>query len=221
MSVALRVNVITSCTGRKIVLAPGVTTPAERLYCGQHHLRLMRGVERLRGAGATVDLWVVSAGHGLVHGSTPLSPYEQTFQGQRASERNAMSIQLGIPAAIRSVLASTADLTIVLLGEDYLQACGLDDDVQLGTPTLVFAATSATLTLRRIAGLRVVALSVEHTRQFAAGLVALKGEIGGRLLAALADGVVSIDDLLREDPLEALAAFSGERQAAAATATLF
>lgn len=221
MSDDLRVNVITSCTGRKIVLAPGDTTPAERLYCGQHHLRLMRGVERMRGAGATVDLWIVSAGHGLVHGSTPLSPYEQTFQGRPASERNAMSIQLGIPSAIRPVLASTADLTIVLLGEDYLQACGLDDDVQLGAPTVVFAAASATLALRRIAGLRVVALSVEHTRQFAAGLVALKGEIGGRLLAALGDGAVSIDDLRDGDPLEALAAFSGERQAAAATATLF
>lgn len=221
MSVALRVNVVTSCTGRKIALASHVTTPAERLYCGQHHLRLMRGVERLRGVGATVDLRIVSAGHGLVHGSTPLSPYEQTFQGRRASERNAMSIELGIPAAVRSVLASSADLTIVLLGDDYLQACGLDDEVQLGAPTLVFAAASATLALRRIPGLRVVALSVEHTRQFAAGLVALKGEVGGRLLAALADGAISIADLLDGDPLATLAAFSGERQAAAATARLF
>src|SRR5687768_14802066 len=125
MNDALRVNVITSCTGRKLALAPGDTAPAERLYCGQHHVRLMRGVEYLRGAGATVDVWIVSAGHGLVHGAEPLATYEKTFQGRRRLERHAMASQLGIPQAIGAVLASRADLTIVLLGDDYLQACQL------------------------------------------------------------------------------------------------
>ena len=72
-----------------------------------------------------------------------------------------------------------------------------------------------------IPGLHVVALGVEHTRQFAAGLVALKGEVGGRLLAALADGTVSIDDVLTENPLPRLAALSGRSEATDATATLF
>lgn len=221
MTDALRVNVVTSCTGRKIALAPGEKAAAERLYGGQHHLRLMRGVEQLRGTGARVDLWIVSAGHGLVHGSTPLAPYERTFQGRRATERNAMSSELGIPTAIRTVLATNADLAIVLLGEDYLQACQLGDDIAPGSPTLVFAAASASLALRHIAGVRIVTLSVEHTQQFGAGLVALKGEVGGRLLGALADGTVSIDDLAGEDPLAALAAFRGPGAAAEATATLF
>ena len=48
MTVALRVNVITSCTGRKVTLSRGEKVAAERLYCGQQHLRLMRGVDRLR-----------------------------------------------------------------------------------------------------------------------------------------------------------------------------
>lgn len=218
---ALRVNVITSCTGRKVALAPGATTPAERLYCGQHHVRLMRGVDYLRAAGATVDVWIVSAGHGLVHGTELLAPYEKTFQGRPTSERNAMASQLGIPRAIRAVLASRADLTIVLLGDDYLHACQLAGPVEQGAPTLVFASASASLAMSAIPGLHVVAVGVEHTRQFAAGLVALKGEVGGRLLAALADDAVSIDDVLTENPLPRLAAFSGRSEATDATATLF
>ena len=221
MNAALRVHVITSCTGRKVALAPGDTAPAERLYCGQHHVRLMRGVDYLRRAGATVDVWIVSAGHGLVHGTDRLAPYERTFQGRRRIERDSMAIQLGIPQAISAVLACRADLTIVLLGEDYLQACQLERPVEQGSPTLVFASASASLAMGAIPGLHFVALGIEDTRQFAAGLVALKGEVGGRLLAALADGDVSIDDVLAENPLPRLAAFSGHSTATGAIATLF
>jgi hypothetical protein len=221
MTDALRVNVITSCTGRKLALAPGDTAPAERLYCGQHHIRLMRGVDYLRATGATVNVWIVSAGHGLVHGTEPLAPYEKTFQGRGTVERNAMASQLGIPQAVRAVLAHRANLTVVLLGEDYLHACQIHGPVEQGAPTLVFASASASLALSAIPGLHVVALGVEHTRQFAAGLVALKGEVGGRLLAALADGAVSVGDVLTENALPRLAAVSGQSEAADATATLF
>lgn len=221
MSAALRVHVITSCTGCKVALARGETVPAERLYRGQHHVRLMRGVDHLRGAGATVDVWIVSAGHGLVHGAELLATYEKTFQGRPRIERNAMASQLGIPRTIRAVLAAKADLTLVLLGDDYLHACQLACPVDQGAPTLVFASASASLAMSAIPGLHVVALGVEHTRQFAAGLVALKGEVGGRLLAALADGAVSVDDVLTETPLPRLAAVNGRSEAIDATGTLF
>lgn len=221
MNEGLRVDVITSCTGRKVALAPGDTVPAERLYCGQQHVRLMRGVDYLRGAGATVDVWIVSAGHGLVHGTEQLVSYERTFQGRRTIDRNAMASQLGIPRAIKAVLARRASLTVVLLGADYLHACQLAGPVEQGAPTLVFASASASLAMSAIPGLHVVALGVEHTRQFAAGLVALKGEVGGRLLAALADGSVSIDDVLTANLLPRLAAVSGQSEATVTTATLF
>jgi hypothetical protein len=221
MNDALRVNVITSCTGRKVALAPGDTVPAERLYCGQQHVRLMRGVDYLRGAGATVDVWIVSAGHGLVHGTERLASYERTFQGRRTTELNAMASQLGIPRAIKAVLACRASLTVVLLGADYLHACQLDGPLEQGAPTLVFASASTSLAMSGSPGLHVVSLGVEHTRQFAAGLVSLKGEVGGRLLAALADGAVSITDVLAENPLPVLAAFSAQSETADSSATLF
>jgi hypothetical protein len=220
MTDAPRVNVITSCTGRKVMATRGETVPAERLYSGQQHLRLMRGVDRLRGSGAGVDVWIVSAGHGLVRGHSMLPPYDKTFQGQRASERRRMSDDLGIPSAIRDVLALSADLTVVLLGDTYLEACRLDGDLTLGSPTLVFASASTSLAVRAAAGLRVVPLRVAHTRRFNAGFVALKGEIGGRLLGGLAQGM-SVNDLLSGDPLRKLDALEWSSEPALATATLF
>jgi hypothetical protein len=216
----LHVKVITSCTGQKVALAPSQSVAAERLYRGQQHLRLMSGADILRDTGATVDVWIVSAGHGLVHGRQMLSAYEQTFQGRGAGERRRMADELDIPSQIRTVLSQQADLTIVLLGEAYLDACGLDDDLALGSPTLVFASASASLAVRAAPGMRVVGLRVEDTRRFGAGFVALKGEIGGRLLAHIATGG-SIGQLLRRDPLSQLASFRWAAPSHLATAALF
>ena len=205
MNDALRVNVITSCTGRKVALAPGDTAPAERLYCGQHHVRLMRGVDYLRGAGATVDR-VDRVGRPWTRARQPTAwPHmSRPFKaGERSSATRWPANSASRERSERSWRPGP-DLTVVLLGEDYLQACQPRRcPVEQGAPTLVFALSVGLPAMSAIAGLHVVALGVEHTRQFAAGLVALKGEVGGRLLAALADGAVSIDDVLAENPLPA------------------
>src|SRR4051812_23803715 len=53
--------------------------PAEEMYTGQQHLRLMRGIEALRVCSVYhIDLQIVSAGYGLITGDTPVAPYECT-----------------------------------------------------------------------------------------------------------------------------------------------
>lgn len=50
-------------------------TPAEDLYSGQQHVRLMRGIHGYQSANgnkADVDLWILSAGYGLVPGDQNL-----------------------------------------------------------------------------------------------------------------------------------------------------
>jgi hypothetical protein len=87
----VRVVIITSCTGEKVVhheraltledfqkgaahiaaredeLA-NLRTPAEELYSGQQHVRLMRGLRTFRSqcndTSSAVDLWILSAGYG-------------------------------------------------------------------------------------------------------------------------------------------------------------
>src|SRR4051812_49763525 len=109
-----RIHVLTSCTGTKVSSRRAV--PAEELYGGQHHVRLMRGVGVARDQGLEVDLSIVSAGHGIVSGSERLMPYEQTFQGRSGGDRRELARTLAIPRGVRRVLSRPADLHLVLLG---------------------------------------------------------------------------------------------------------
>jgi hypothetical protein len=208
----MRVLVLTSCTGEKAVRhekaltlkdfeqGPAhisareselshLLTPAQDLYTGLQHTRLMRGVRALRDQQSpdnlppTVDLWLVSAGYGLVPGDRKLAPYECTFQGMRAQAMRRRAEQLNLPIEIRQLLAEPYDLGLVLLGEDYLHACALDQAVPLGGFTLLLCGGRVAVRLPRLPNLRPVVLTKAEARRFSCPLVGLKGEIAARLLA--------------------------------------
>lgn len=205
----LNISVLTACTGVKIdargdvltladftrgsdhlaerhrELAPSLV-PAETLYRGQQHLRLMRGVDAARRRGHEVSVSIVSAGYGLLKGDAAVAPYECTFQGMRARDRRAWAGQLGLQAAVKRLLEQDAHIAIVLLGDDYLHACGLPGDVDLGAPTLVICGTRTGLRLEPIPSMHPLVLHKSDTGRFHCGLVGLKGEVAGRLLVRLA-----------------------------------
>src|SRR4051794_24623753 len=218
MTVAIdRIGVLTSCTGTKV--EADAALPAERLYAGQHHVRLMRGVDEARAAGLAVRVAIVSAGHGVVEGDERLRPYEQTFQGRRTDARRRLARRLGIPTAARAALARPADVHVVLLGEDYLVACELGKDVAPSAPTFVICAAGTALELPPIRDVYPVALTTADTRRFQCGLVGLKGEVGGRLLAHIARNRPAVSELTDPGLLDTLA--STKVLPAAAAATLF
>ena len=96
----------------------GSMMPAELMYTGQQHKRLMRGVNALRAANQfDVDLQIVSAGYGLITGSKLIAPYECTFQTMNTHEIAEWSDLLNIPAATHDLFQHPADLIIVALGE--------------------------------------------------------------------------------------------------------
>jgi hypothetical protein len=211
----LRVLVITSCTGEKSVESSKaltlsdfqkgaahvgmreaelahLLTPAEELYTGQQHVRLMRGVTAFRsahptnGEGPALDLRILSAGYGIVPGSQKLAPYEATFQGMGRAELRKWADTLGVPGAFRDAVAGPYDLAVVLLGDDYLDACSLDSSVKLGGPTLLFCGKNTLKKLPKLGNLHAVALTNAEAKRFSCGLVALKGELGSRILSRLA-----------------------------------
>lgn len=212
-----RILVISSCTGLKahgarqltaVDFAAGPTAikarhrsdladdvmPAERLYRGQHHVRLMRGVQAARDAGVDVDLRIVSAGYGLVRGEDELAPYECTFQGMGIGQRREWARHVDIPRSVKRALAEPCSLALILLGEDYLAACDFDDSLTLGGPALLFCAPSLALTLPAVENLTLVPVGRREARQFSCGLVSLKGELGARVLTQAAAGVTPAPD---------------------------
>ncbi len=222
----MRILVLTTCTGekaadddRKLTAADfkagaervaarekelaASMKPAARMYTGQQHVRLMRGVDAWSKAPAAngtapreLALYILSAGHGLIPGKRRIAPYECTFSGMKARELLAWADQLEVPAAFRRVLAGRYDLGLLLLGEDYLRACRLDATVKLGGPTLLFCGQAASRRLPNLPGLRAVPLSNPDATRFSCPLVALKGELAARLLARLAQDSSLLAQLL-------------------------
>jgi hypothetical protein len=233
----LRLLIITSCTGEKSVTHKRALTlddfrkgrehiarrerelhdfltPAEDLYTGQQHVRLMRGVRAMRearheGEPVVLSLWILSAGYGFVPGSQKLAPYEATFQGMKTKELRAWADKLQVPAKFQEIVSEPYDLGLVLLGDSYLAACALDSTVGLGGPTTLLCGANASARLPTIRQLRSIALGNAHARRFACGLVGLKGEIAGRVLKRI-DAEVGTFERLRDPGGDVLALLDGE-----------
>lgn len=209
---AMHILLITSCTGEKIVsheraltredfLAgdahiavrerdlKNLLTPAEDLYSGQQHVRLMRAVRTLRrrddADGLTIDLRILSAGYGLVASDRRLAPYECTYQGLSRREIRELAEARNVPRDIRRTLAAPYDLALILLGDAYLAACALDDTVRLGGPTIVFCGSEPARRLPALTGLRIVRLANPEAKRFSCGIIGLKGELAGRALTLI------------------------------------
>jgi hypothetical protein len=218
--------VVTSCTAQKVVVpANGAAqrdSTAESLYAGQQHVRLMRGVRAYRAAQRPVGplrLHILSAYHGLVPAARRVATYDHTFAGQPRDVVREHARQLGVPARIRALLKPRYGLGLLLLGDDYLEACALDADVRLGGPTIAFCAPNVAKRLPALAGLRIVLLHNREAQRFSCGLIALKGELGGRLLAGLAATPASLDAVTRPNAdllvwLDEQPATTGDRVAA-------
>lgn len=231
----LRVLVITSCTGeksrsdtRQLTLADfkrgdahvraremqlaAHMVPADELYTGPQHKRLMRGVRAARESGKVdVDLQILSAGYGLVPGDQTVAPYEATFAGMKKAELTAWAQQLQIREDVAVALGHPYDLALVLLGEDYLAACEIGSDLRLGGPAVFLCSAASAKKLPSIQALRPVAVSNADAKRFSCGLVGLKGEVAARVLERLAADPTRLVDVLH-GPDEFLAFAEGGSQ---------
>jgi hypothetical protein len=182
--------VITSCTATKLQVADGQDCTAESLYTGQQHVRLMRGIRTYRAAGqpaGSLRFRILSAFHGLLRPNARISAYDHALTGQAADAIRREAREKNVPSAIRDVLRKPFDAGILLLSDPYLRACELTDEVELGGPVLSFCSPAVARRMPSITGLRTVTLTNAEARRFSCGLIALKGELGGRLLTRLAE----------------------------------
>jgi len=181
--------VVTSCTARKLDPPGSVAHEAETLYTGEQHLRLMRGVHTYRRAlqpAGPLRLRILSAFYGILKPTTRIASYDHTFAGKPTSEIRREARAKNVPSSIRHLLQKPFAAGLLLLGESYLHACDLDEHIKLGGPLISICSPSVARRMPRIAGLRIVPVANAEAHRFSAGLIALKGELGGRMLARLA-----------------------------------
>lgn len=140
----MKMVVISSCTGKKINKPENILRikdfknsaifkektinlaeyemEASKMYTGSHHLRLMEGINILREKyeDEVIDLYIISAGYGLLHEKDRIVPYEVTFNTMNSKEIKTWGKELNITEKLQKVIKNY-DLVIFLLGTKYLK----------------------------------------------------------------------------------------------------
>ena len=213
----LKTLVITSCTGEKKyhpdnqLLQKDFTSvdlntreeelkeyacKASEMYTGMQHLRLMEGINALRqkfGKGI-LDLYVVSAGYGLINEDKEIVPYEVTFNTMNASGINEWSKQIKIHQSLDQII-NEYDLVFFLLGDKYLRAVDLPlNATKENQKLLVFASGTSKKMVPNVAPYYFIEVGQEDAKSFSYGLVGLKGF----LFKLLSQDIISSDGKLLE-----------------------
>lgn len=115
---------------------------AREMYTGWQHKYLIKAIEKLRKNSNEyeIDLYIVSAGYGLISEDKIISPYNVTFNGMGANKIKEWSNYLGINKDLKSII-NEYDLVVVLLGKDYLRALDLKQ-LEINTKVAIFTPKS-------------------------------------------------------------------------------
>ena len=195
----LKTLVITSCTGEKLYHPDNqliqsdfmdlnqlrmrekelseYRTPAGRLYTGMQHLRLMEGVTQLRESFGEeiIDMYIVSAGYGLISEKKEVVPYEVTFNSMNGTAISDWSKQLGIHNDLNDLIPKY-DLVFFLLGDKYLKAVNLPlESARIDQKLLVLASSTSKKKIPSTLPYFFIEVGQEEARSFSYGLVGLKG----------------------------------------------
>ena len=181
--------------------------PAVSQYDGRGHLGLVQSVEQLRGqhGAGSIELTILSAGYGLIDETTPIAPYDVSFNRKSPRGIREMAGATGVPAAAWSkVFAPPADLIIVLLGEKYLQALQLPADAHFPHRTLFFGSNTSRRFIRGAGGY-IVAIPTPDVRSgFGLMNIEFMPTVCGYVLDALVSGEMALDDCYAADVLDRL-----------------
>lgn len=206
----MKVTVITSCTGAKAATHPRQLThadfqqgalhvglretqmtevcqPAEKMYTGQHHIRLMQGVEIARRNGIEVDVQILSAGYGLIRGGQIIAPYDVTFNTMSVNEAKVWARQLKVRESMQAVLDDNADLVLILLGDRYLKAAELGSIDSTNSPTWAICGKGSIGGLPKF--IDPLLIKQADTTRYRAGMLALKGAVAQTILERVHNGL--------------------------------
>ena len=118
-------------------------SPARNMFQGLGHLELMEGLNRLwRHQGReAAELFIISAGYGLVNSSYPIAPYQPNFVGMGLKEIDRWAKYLKIQEGLEALIGGY-QLVFFLLGREHLRATGLPFPLPADIRTVFFTGRS-------------------------------------------------------------------------------
>ena len=115
--------------------------PAAKMYIGDGHTFVRKGIQALREQGYNVSHFILSAGYSLLNESDVIVPYNVTFSGAPKAWIRERGQILKLQSRLIEV-AGKHDRAILILGREYLEAIGLPLPTQVLPPTLAYVAPS-------------------------------------------------------------------------------
>ena len=218
----MRIQVLTSCTGRKKFDSDerlvhedflncndhihnrenslkDLCLPAREMYTGQQHVRLMRGIEAVRAmkpSSIEVELSIFSAGYGLLDENRCIAPYECTFNNLSPSQSLELMHRTGSLERFETILRQKYDFTLILLGNSYLKLLNISSLLQVNSPTLFIAGKNVAARLRHVESVQTLSLTNQDAKRISCGMVGLKGEVANRILCGIAADAHTITRLM-------------------------
>lgn len=175
--------------------------PACNMYTGMQHLRLMEGIAAIRGAYGheVVDLYILSAGYGLIHEDREIVPYELTFKNMVATEIKEWARFLNIKESL-SDLVKGYNLVFFLLGDDYLRALELPLKAECNSKLLFLASKTSRKLIPQTSPYYFIEVGQDEAKSFGYGLVGLKGYLMKLFSQEVVKGGTILFEILNREP---------------------
>lgn len=173
-----KILVLGSCTNKK----QKVACKAREIYLGQQHTLTCKAVDSLRNQGYNVDFYILSALHGFVEENTVLEPYNVTWAGMKKADIANSTQHLHKEF---EELVSQYDTVILLLGKEYLIACGTEGKKFDN----IYAFTSNST--KKLIDCKQWVLKTEDCGKYGAPVIALKGKVFSLLVDQLENDLVT------------------------------
>jgi hypothetical protein len=196
----MRVLVIGSCGKRKRYSSPSAPTcndiidksqlekwvgtfpqlccQARDMYTGNQSRELTRAVDLLRHInGVKVNLYIISAGFGLLREDEIIPPYECSFSGLKKSEILQRSSNLNIREDFERICQTKYDLSYIALGSDYLTSLGKDWQQELSGSIVAFGRNTTGENLLSLPCDAEIVKALSSAGQKIHGIAGFKGDL--------------------------------------------
>ena len=193
----MKILVITSCTSSK----QDCEVPAVEMYTGAQHRLLMEGLEQVRARykEEVIDLYIISAGYGLLNESDVIAPYNVTFTGLNKKKLLARSNSLQLHEQVEALIAHY-DFVFFLLGEKYIRALQLPfEGSDTGTQIFLLGKGYRKL-IPDASNTHFVPVGNDLARELGVMGVALKGFVFRQLCVAVCREGLQIFEEVRKNP---------------------
>ena len=113
--------------------------PAGKMYTGYQNRELAAATDGLRAVkGVEVDMYIISAGFGMLKETTLIPPYECSFNNMNKAEILERAEYLGIREAFRGICGRNYDLLYLALSKKYMLALDGQYLHEIESTTVVF-----------------------------------------------------------------------------------